>query len=263
MIRAALVVAVLSACGGSNPPPQSPQSPQPQPVAATPVAPTPVEPAAAPPPEALPFDPEKEMPAESVATDATLAVGEEANVKIDARSDIFSASKATANAGRGGKLPAAITLAKGGGHIEVVGVKGRVGCKPGASEAADGGACAGGSTMLTAADAVSGITHRQRTLFLTGVFLADKPGKPAKALDFSDDKVGTTFATLEPALGQAFFIGDGLTGTDSGDRQKFVIPKGATKLYLGYADGFSFQGAPRYYGDNKGGLSVALVQQKQ
>jgi hypothetical protein len=45
--------------------------------------------------------------------------------------------------------------------------------------------------------------------------------------------------------------------------QKFVVPKGATMLYLGYADGFSFQGTPGAYGDNKGGLRVTVTQEKE
>jgi hypothetical protein len=82
---------------------------------------------------------------------------------------------------------------------------------------------------------------------LLGVFLG--PGLPTSnpapdLLNFRDHgvacfgtQVGTHFATLSPDLQQIFFIGDGLTGTGSGTVQTFIAPTGATRLYLGVADG--------------------------
>ena len=72
---------------------------------------------------------------------------------------------------------------------------------------------------------------------LIGVFLdASQPDtSPApSALDFSI--LGTGFSSLAPALKQPFFIGDGLTGTGSGSIQNFIIPTGATRLFLGTMD---------------------------
>ncbi|HEY3242752.1 MAG TPA: hypothetical protein VGM03_05305 [Phycisphaerae bacterium] len=40
-----------------------------------------------------------------------------------------------------------------------------------------------------------------------------------------------------PGLRQPFFIGDGLTGTGSGAVQQFLVPDGATRLFLGTIDG--------------------------
>jgi hypothetical protein len=40
----------------------------------------------------------------------------------------------------------------------------------------------------------------------------------------------------------------------------FVVPTGATKLYLGLPDGFSFQGPPGTYNDNTGGFTVAVPE---
>jgi hypothetical protein len=69
---------------------------------------------------------------------------------------------------------------------------------------------------------------------LVGVFLDDSvPGGVAPAQLNS----GTTFTTLSPGLRQIFWIGDGLTGTGSGSVQQFFAPVGATRLYLGAADG--------------------------
>jgi len=72
---------------------------------------------------------------------------------------------------------------------------------------------------------------------LVGVFLdASQPDSSAapSGLDFTN----TSFTTLSPQLKQAFFIGDGLTGTGSGSPQTFVVPAGATRLFLGTSDGF-------------------------
>ncbi len=45
-----------------------------------------------------------------------------------------------------------------------------------------------------------------------------------------------TFTSLTPGLNVVFFIGDGLTGTGTGSTQTFVIPAGATRLFLGSSD---------------------------
>jgi hypothetical protein len=212
--------------------------------------------------ENVPIDPAKEMPENSLTTDAKLSLDQEAKVMIDGRSDIYSSALKAADEGRGGKLPSAITLADGGGVIQFTKVVGKSGCEADASFGPDGGNCAGGNTDLKPANKYSGIVARDRTLFLVGVFTGAKmPAKAPASLDFTKGKKGVDFKELAPALGQVFFIGDGKT--DAGDAQNFKIPSGATMLYLGYADGFSFQGDPGAYGDNTGGLSVALVQKKQ
>lgn len=69
---------------------------------------------------------------------------------------------------------------------------------------------------------------------LVGVFLDDSvPGGTAPAPLNS----GTAFTTLSPGLRQIFWIGDGLTGTGTGDVQQFFAPPGATRLFLGASDG--------------------------
>ncbi|MCZ8227016.1 MAG: PEP-CTERM sorting domain-containing protein [Microcystis sp. LE19-84.1B] len=72
---------------------------------------------------------------------------------------------------------------------------------------------------------------------LLGVFLdnsqPDSTPAPA-ALDFSS--IGINFSSLAPQLKQVFFIGDGLTGTGSGAVQNFIVPSGATRLFLGPLD---------------------------
>jgi Flp pilus assembly protein TadG len=71
---------------------------------------------------------------------------------------------------------------------------------------------------------------------LVGVFLSntepDDNTAPAN-LDFST-VASRNFTTLQPALQQVFFIGDGLT--DSGQQQTFIAPSGATRLFLAQWD---------------------------
>jgi hypothetical protein len=83
---------------------------------------------------------------------------------------------------------------------------------------------------------------------LVGVFLNDGVPMPPN----NGSNVPTGFVTgldyqaggganqglpsYSPALNQIFFIGDGLTGTGSGSVQDFIVPTGATSLYLAVAD---------------------------
>ena len=86
---------------------------------------------------------------------------------------------------------------------------------------------------------------------LMGVFLdSNQPDLSAapSALDFST--IGLTFASLSPELKQPFFIGDGLTGTGSGNVQSFIVPNGATRLFLGTMDEHGWF-------DNSGQLAVS------
>jgi hypothetical protein len=74
---------------------------------------------------------------------------------------------------------------------------------------------------------------------LVGVFLDNSlpTAAPTPAgLDFSTAG-SRSFTSLSPALKQAFFIGDGLTGNGIGAVQTFVVPAGATRLFLGTSDG--------------------------
>jgi hypothetical protein len=89
---------------------------------------------------------------------------------------------------------------------------------------------------------------------LVGVFLDDheptSSATPAE-LDFSAGGLGMGFTTLCPALKQVFFIGDGLTGSGTGAIQQFVVPAGATRLFLGTVDGFDWN-------TNSGAFSVQI-----
>jgi hypothetical protein len=90
------------------------------------------------------------------------------------------------------------------------------------------------------------------------VFLDDTEpsGTAPGTLIFGSTGIHDDFLELSPALNQTFFIGDGLTGTGTGTIQNFNIPATATRLFLGFADGFDFAGLPYLYSDNYGSLTA-------
>ncbi|MFN0053205.1 MAG: CARDB domain-containing protein [Planctomycetales bacterium] len=99
--------------------------------------------------------------------------------------------------------------------------------------------------------AENGISHAYIPLnALVGVFLDDSQpdltGAP-DSLDYSES--GIDFDSVAPLLKQVFFIGDGRTSGDMA--QSFVVPAGATRLFLGTMDGFGWSG-------NLGGFQVQV-----
>ncbi|MBW8830641.1 MAG: PEP-CTERM sorting domain-containing protein [Burkholderiales bacterium] len=74
---------------------------------------------------------------------------------------------------------------------------------------------------------------------LMGVFLDDRRPDSFRApgaLDFSGAGA-LDFKRLSPRLKQVFFIGDGLA---AGTLQRFYVPNGATRLFLGTMDGYEW-----------------------
>ena len=94
---------------------------------------------------------------------------------------------------------------------------------------------------------------------LAGVFLDDSipdTGPAPAVLDFTLTGLGTNFPILTPGLGQVFFIGDGFNNVPAA--QHFIAPPGATRLFLGIPDGFSFVNQPGFYDDNDGSFFIDL-----
>jgi hypothetical protein len=101
----------------------------------------------------------------------------------------------------------------------------------------------------------------RRVMFLAGVFLTDaEPTAPAPvSLDFSSTALGRSFVSLAPLLQQTFYIGDGLTAEGTGTTQSFLVPDGATRLFLGIVDGSYFVGGPDYYDNNDGAFTATFT----
>ncbi len=113
-----------------------------------------------------------------------------------------------------------------------------------------------GASLVTSASAlgIAGYGSPRIPLdALVGVFLND--GVP---IDPAPDQLtypaeNFAFESLSPEQNQIFFIGDGLTGTGDGTRQLFVVPAGATRLFLGTSDGFGWF-------NNTGEFSVSICR---
>jgi hypothetical protein len=138
-------------------------------------------------------------------------------------------------------------------------VTGTVGCNFAITNGPDGTCFPGVSTTVTSYGGLSGIDVNQVNMFLVGVFLnANEPtGLGPSILQYNygtPESLSTSDGTFSPALDQVFFIGDGLTGTGTGQDQQFDVPTGADRLYLGFAD--SFDSVPSYYADNVGSLTA-------
>lgn len=91
---------------------------------------------------------------------------------------------------------------------------------------------------------------------LIGVFTADAMPPLGTAsvlppsLDFTTSGLTRNFTLLTPELRQIFFIGDGRT--DGGVLQEFLVPSGATHLFLAIDD------SPGTYVGNPGGFTVGI-----
>ena len=108
-----------------------------------------------------------------------------------------------------------------------------------------------GPTNIQSLKGISGIMHFTNGMFLVGVFLTDSaPKRPAPPrLDFTEAE---RFDVLAPRIGQTFLIGDG-------KGRSYRVPQAATRLFVGFADGFLYQGAPGWYDNNAGQLRVTVA----
>ena len=126
------------------------------------------------------------------------------------------------------------------------------------------GVGAASSSNISGQGGISGISLPYASA-LVGVFESTTtPADPAhSSATTSYDAAALMNASYSPALYDAFFIGDGLTGNNGlgqsdGTTQTFFVPLGATTLVLGFADAGGYSGAPGSYGDNLGSLDVTV-----
>jgi hypothetical protein len=178
-------------------------------------------------------------------------------IVVTGDSNIYGAGHATAPdpAGLGGGIvPPSIAVT--GSSVLTFQVSGLVSYNGGGNYyGGDGGFF--GPTDILPYGGISGTQIDFARYSLVGVFLTDQEpsGSAPPAIDFASG----SFTTLAPGLNQVFFIGDGLTGTGTGTVQQFIAPSGATRLFLGFADGFDFSGYATTYGDDIGSLDVTYT----
>ena len=145
-------------------------------------------------------------------------------------------------------------------------VTGTVGCNFVITNGPDGTCFPGVSTTVTSYGGLSGISVNQANMFLVGVFLGTAEpagaGPPMLAYNYpTPGSLNTSDSSFSPALDQVFFIGDGLTGTGTGQQQMFDVPTDAARFYLGFAD--SFDSVPSYYADDVGSLTATFAFAEQ
>lgn len=107
-----------------------------------------------------------------------------------------------------------------------------------------------GPTDVTSYGGISGIVHRRNGMFLVGVFLTDDPpaGAAPPRLSFTRRE---RFDPLSPRIAQTFLVGNG-------KGRSYRVPARATRLFLGFADGYLYVGHPGWYGNNDGELAVTV-----
>jgi hypothetical protein len=177
---------------------------------------------------------------------------------VSAQANIFGAGRMSApepGGGGGGVLPPAWRLPKGASRVVTFPrITGKVTPIVGEAPYNGPGGDHRGPTNIESLKGISGIMHFTNGMFLVGVFLTDSPPKrPAPPrIDFTETE---QFETLAPRIGQTFLIGDG-------KGRSYKVPAAATRLFVGFVDGFFYQGAPGWYGNNAGRLRVAVELEK-
>jgi hypothetical protein len=192
---------------------------------------------------------------------APRAVAAAGSLSVPATADLFAAGQSTvpAFAGGGGTLPPSLAVTPG--EVLTISASGTIDCGSNAPSGPDG-STGGGTVDIQSYGGISGFGALGGIacgLSLSGVFTgssAPVPPPPAR-LDFVDGS-GEGFTSISPLIDQGFFVGDGLTGTGTGSSQTFVVPAGATTLWLGFIDGQTYTSAPGYYDDNSGSVSVQV-----
>lgn len=174
-------------------------------------------------------------------------------VPVDGKAAIFDAGRDVPTLD--GQLPPMLAVPDGANFVTLPEVTGLVRAHHSLEWAGpDGNTSTLNDTDISSFQGISGLVH-PATLPLVGVFLTDdlpeESGTPSR-LDFYD--LGSEFASLAPEIGQSFFIGDGWA--DGSTLQEFMVPAGATRFFLGFADAGFFTGAPGAYADNDGAFSA-------
>jgi len=188
-------------------------------------------------------------------------------LNVPGTSNIFSAGQAGQTAQEVDFIPAVgnVLTFTGPGIPTGSAVTGTVYCSPmypGAGpDGANLGSQAPATNISSSTTNISPIQFTGNEMFLVAVFLgAGLPSSPVPSIgDYgAGGALSSHNGVYTPLIGQVFFVGDGLTGTGSGSIQQFVVPTGATRLFLGFADALNFAGEAGMYSDNFGSLDVNL-----
>ena len=186
------------------------------------------------------------------------------SINLESRSNIFASGRmytSDPGGGGGGILPFELALDCTVKKIIFPEVKGQISITGDPSFSPDGWSINSPegydpNARIPEFEGLSDVISKKRALFLAGVFLDDSV--PEGVYQGGPNIIQYDLIENRPALNQIFYIGDGLTGTGSGELQEFFVPKGATRLFLGFPDAPYFKGPHGYYGDNKGSVDVTI-----
>jgi hypothetical protein len=186
------------------------------------------------------------------------SIAQAVTLNINAQSNIYGAGRTVppSQIGGAGILPPVYNFLPASGQVlTFLSVTGSISFQVGAIPFNDAdGVSSGSNFTFPSFNGISGIIDN-RTRYLVGVFLDNSiPQNPAPAqLNFTGNN---NFQEISPLIGQTFFVGDGLTGTGSGDIQKFNAPETATRLFLGFIDSNANGTLIGIYNDNGGSLTA-------
>ena len=147
-------------------------------------------------------------------------------------------------------------FAAGGANVFTFNASGLTNCCGGTPNTPPDGIFA--QTSIVGANGLSNAVGNTQ-LPLLGAFTTDTDpfgSTPPAALPWDANNP----ASLSPLLQQVFYIGDGRTGYQdaTGSLLEFAAPANATRLYLGLADAFGFNGLTAAYADNTGSYAVTV-----
>lgn len=180
---------------------------------------------------------------------------------VDAKANIYGANQTKPPApsgGGGGILPPVIQLPRTEGQLllRFPSITGQVKCTnaPFYNEADGGDFCLEHTLLQFEPSGLSSVNY-QKTMFLVGVFTTDAQTKMTTAPLPTDFYSANQQMDFMPQLYQVFFIGNGRNYQNQ--LQTFRVPVGATRFFLGFADG-NDKGQVGFYDDNQGQLEVEL-----
>jgi hypothetical protein len=169
---------------------------------------------------------------------------------VDGRANLWGAGHATPPGSQPGQLPPGVVLELGAGSSVVfTSVTGAVVHSGVTSLPPDGIV---GAFTWPSSGGIAGYSHATHHRALSGVFLG--PSEPTNPAPVSFAHANSEFTSISPGLRQMFFIGDGRTS--SNEVQRFVVPAGATRLFIGNTDLCS-GGVVGCFNDNSGSFSVS------
>lgn len=214
-------------------------------------------------------------------------------LSIDTKSNLFFAGRSVtplttncAQSGAGtsylsdGKLPPSLALSPGiyAMQLRAISTEGVAYSGPppapgGPYSSPDGTPTGMPGNVTDPTGAFNGLTFSNRLGILGAAFLSDS----APATGVAKAMQTFTSATMNAAnpayaLGDAFFMGDGtlsdmagagviggVSATATEQRQSFMVPGGATRMFFGFTDSYAVSGPYRCFNDNSGEVYVKLM----